>query len=37
MKHRILALFLALWLTAIRTEVTRRRIVSLRARAAWAA
>lgn len=30
-------LFLALWLTAIRTEVTRRRIVSLRARAAWAA
>lgn len=31
------ALFLALWLTAIRTEVTRRRILSLRARAAWAA
>lgn len=31
------ALFLALWLTAIQTEVTRRRILSLRARAAWAA
>jgi heme exporter protein C len=31
------ALFLALWLTAIRTEVTRRRVVALRARAAWSA
>ena len=31
------ALFLALWLTAIRTEVTRRRVLSLRARAAWSA
>jgi len=30
-------LFLALWLTAIRTEVTRRRVMSLRARAAWSA
>ena len=30
-------LFLALWLTAIRTEVTRRRVVALRARAAWSA
>lgn len=30
-------LFLALWLTAIRTEVMRRRILSLRARAAWTA
>ena len=28
------ALFLAVWLTAIRTEVTRRRVLSLRARAA---
>lgn len=31
------ALFLALWLTAIRAEVTRRRVLALRARAAWAA
>jgi heme exporter protein C len=30
-------LFLAVWLTAIRTEVTRRRVVALRARAAWRA
>jgi heme exporter protein C len=30
-------LFLAVWLTAIRTEVTRRRAVALRARAAWRA
>ena len=28
------ALFLAIWLTAIRTEVTRRRVLTLRARAA---
>jgi heme exporter protein C len=27
-------LFLALWLTAIRTEIRRRRVISLRARKA---
>jgi heme exporter protein C len=28
------ALFLAVWLTSIRTEIVRRRVVTLRARAA---
>jgi heme exporter protein C len=31
------ALFLALWLTAIRTEIVRRRVMNLRARKAMEA